>query len=164
MALTKLNNNSLGAVTSAGLPSGSVLQVAQTLHGDTTNFSGTTHTEYTALNTTITPKATGSHILCQVIITFSNNYTGGAWYETFLYRDSTSNLVQEQEIYFNSQFEVIGPRPMFNVIDTTDTTAGVARTYKVFLASQTASGGSLRLNWPGSSQAVSSMTLTEIAG
>ena len=164
MGLTKLNNNSLGAVTSAGLPAGSVLQVVQTLHGDTTDFNGTTHTEYTALSTTITPKATGSHILCQVIITGGNNFNGGIWYETFLYRDSTSNLLQEQEIYFNSQYEVIGPRPFFNMIDTTDTTAGVARTYKVFIASQTAPGGQLKVNWPGSSAAVSSMTLTEIAG
>ena len=142
---------------------GHVIQVVQTLNGDITNISGTTHAEYSGIATTITPKATGSHILCQVILTFSNNYGGGAWYETFLYRDSTSNLVQEQEIYFDSQYEVIGPRPMFNVIDTTATTAGTARTYKIFAAAQAASTGALRINWQGSSGAVSSMTLMEIA-
>ena len=142
---------------------GHVIQVVQTLHGDTVAINGTTHAEYSNISTTITPKATGSHILCHVIITGGNSYNGGIWFETFLYRDSTSNLLQEQEIYFNSQYEVIGPRPFFNMIDTTATTAGAARTYKVFVAAQTASGGQFLINWPDNSQAVSSMTLMEIA-
>ena len=140
MGLTKLNNQSLSAVTAAGLPSGTVLQVVQTLHTATVDFTSTTHTEYSGITTSITPKATGSHILCKVVLTGGNNHNAGLWYETFLYRDSTSNLVQDQRIYFNAQYEVIGPRPFYDVIDTTDTTAGTSRTYKVYIAVESGSG------------------------
>tara|TARA_R100000951_G_scaffold9488_2_gene8402 strand:+ start:671 stop:1159 length:489 start_codon:yes stop_codon:yes gene_type:complete len=162
MGLIRLNNQSLTAVTSAGLPSGTVLQVVQTRHTATVDFTSTTETEYSGITTSITPKATGSHILCKVVLTGGNNHNGGLWYETFLYRDSTSNLVQDQRIYFNSQYEVIGPRPFYDVIDTTGTTAGTARTYKVYISVESGSGN-FRINWASVNQ-TSSMTLMEIAG
>lgn len=64
MALTKLNNQSLSAVTSAGLPTGTVLQVVQ---GSTsTSVSATSSYIDTGLTATITPSSTSSKILVMV--------------------------------------------------------------------------------------------------
>tara|TARA_Y100000385_G_scaffold75361_1_gene76183 strand:- start:7098 stop:7589 length:492 start_codon:yes stop_codon:yes gene_type:complete len=86
MALTKLNNQSLAAVTSAGIPirSGSVLQVVQ----------GTTQTQVTMTNTyadmglsvNITPKTSNSDIF---ILVNSQIYIAANGYGTRLLRDST---------------------------------------------------------------------------
>jgi len=138
---------------------GHVIQVVQTVHTATTDITSTSEVEYSGITTSITPKATGSHILCKVVLSGGNNHNGGLWYETFL--RNPSNLVQDQRIYFNSQYEVIGPRPFYDVIDTTDTTAGTARTYKVYIAVESGSGN-FRINWAGGNTA-SSMTLMEIA-
>lgn len=62
----------------------------------------------------------------------------------------------------NTQYEYIGPRFLHNQIDPTTTTAGAARTYKVYLNAQTSGSGNLQINW-SSNQAQSSMTLMEIA-
>ena len=65
MALTRINNNSLSAVTSAGLPEGSVIQVVQdTFQNKVTN--GTTTPAATGLSATITPSSTSSKILVTV--------------------------------------------------------------------------------------------------
>ena len=66
MALTKLNNQSLVAVTAAGLPSGTVLQVVQK---HLTNIQETTNSQSfvnTSLNHVITPSSTSSKILVTV--------------------------------------------------------------------------------------------------
>jgi len=71
MALTKLNNQSLTAVTSAGLPSGSVLQVVTTTSTGVTNTS-TTNNNYidiVGMSLTITPKLANSNFL----ITYTNH-------------------------------------------------------------------------------------------
>jgi len=66
MALTKLNNQSLSAVTSAGLPSGSVLQVVQgSTTTEATHTSTSTFTD-TGLSASITPSSTSSKILIAV--------------------------------------------------------------------------------------------------
>lgn len=64
MALTKLNNQSLSAVTSAGLPSGTVLQVVQGTAS--TAVSATASYTDTGLTATITPLSTSSKILVMV--------------------------------------------------------------------------------------------------
>jgi len=78
MALTKLNNQSLTAVTSAGIPirTGSVLQVVSTTKTDTFSASSATFVDITGLNVTITPSATSSKVLimvhCAIVGTDSN--------------------------------------------------------------------------------------------
>ena len=159
-------NNAAGTsaitIDSSGnaLMAGHVVQVVQTVHTATTDITSTSEVEYSGITTSITPKATGSHILCKVVLSGSNNHNGGLWYETFL--RNPSNLVQDQRIYFDSQYEVIGPRPFYDIIDTTATTAGSARTYKVFIKTSAGATGLFRLNWAGGNTA-SSMTLMEIA-
>lgn len=165
MALIKLNNQSLTAVTSAGLPSGTVLQVVNTTHNAQVNIQGTTAVEYTGISTSITPKATGSHILCTVKLYAGNNYGGGIWYQSGLYRDTTSNLIGNlNDFYYNSQYEQIGPRFLNNIIDTSGTTAGTARTYRLYLSALSNASGYLRVNWATGNRNESSMTLMEIAG
>jgi hypothetical protein len=61
MALIKLNNQSLTAVTSGGLPSGTVLQVVQTLITTGASITSTTHVD-SALTVNITPSSTTSKI------------------------------------------------------------------------------------------------------
>jgi len=79
MALTKLNNSSLAAVTSAGLPirSGSVLQTLSTTKTDSFSFVASgmqTGIDIPGLSLAITPAATSSKILVivQCAITGSN--------------------------------------------------------------------------------------------
>lgn len=61
MALIKLNNQSLTNVTSAGLPSGTVLQVKRT--STTTTTTMTTTYQDVGLSIDITPSSTNSKIL-----------------------------------------------------------------------------------------------------
>jgi len=86
MALTKLNNQSLSAVTAAGIPirSGSVLQVVQ---GTTqTQYSMTTTYADVGLSVNITPTASDSNIF---ILVNSQIYIAANGYGTRLLRDST---------------------------------------------------------------------------
>ena len=55
MALTKLNNQSLTAVTSAGLPSGSVIQVQSTTKTDDFSSPSSSFADITGMSLTITP-------------------------------------------------------------------------------------------------------------
>ena len=64
MALTKINNNTLSAIT--GLPAGvggKVLQVVSTVKGDVFSTTSTSFTDVTGLSVAITPSATSSKIL-----------------------------------------------------------------------------------------------------
>jgi hypothetical protein len=82
MALTKLNNQSLSAVTSAGLPSGTVLQVVTAVQSSGLTNSTNTWTD-TSLSASITPSSTNSKILVyvthptRVLRTVSDNWLGG---------------------------------------------------------------------------------------
>ncbi|MGB0467974.1 MAG: hypothetical protein ACPGF7_10680 [Pontibacterium sp.] len=83
MALTRVNNQALTNVTSAGLPSGSILQVK---FGKTSNaFSHTVTTanqyaDVTGLSLTITPISTNSTILLQYHLDqFSNSDMAGGY-------------------------------------------------------------------------------------
>ena len=77
MALTKLNNQSLSAVTSAGLPSGSVLQVLQAVKTDTFSTTSGTFVQVPDLTVTITPSSTSNKILITGSICLSSSYFAG---------------------------------------------------------------------------------------
>ena len=87
MALTRINNQALTNVTSAGLPADSVVQVKSYTMGDkVTHPSSDGNTENDVMSGTITPKSSSNDILVMVTI-----HSGGTdRYLTFyLYRDST---------------------------------------------------------------------------
>ena len=66
MALIKLNNQSLSAVTSAGLPTGSVLQVVSTTKTDDFSSPSSSFADITGMSVTITPSSTSNKILVLV--------------------------------------------------------------------------------------------------
>jgi len=89
MALTKINNNTLSAIT--GLPAGvggKVLQVVQTVKTNSFTTTSTTMTDITGFSVSITPISTSNKILIIVNVGMLSN--GGA-YGSFLnlLRDST---------------------------------------------------------------------------
>jgi hypothetical protein len=78
MALIKLNNQSLSAVTSAGLPSGTVLQVVSV--SDTTQEYTTSSSDYdTSLSASITPSSTSSKIIVMIHAHIGGNLNGGCY-------------------------------------------------------------------------------------
>ena len=79
MALTKLNNQSLSAVTSAGLPSGTVLQVKQTVVDSALTVSApgeTTFVDISGMSVTITPSSASNKILIMYNIMVGWQNTG----------------------------------------------------------------------------------------
>lgn len=73
MALIKLNNQSISAVTSAGLPTGSVLQVKSATKTDKQSTTSSTPSDITGLSVSITPTSTSSKILVITNINFGGN-------------------------------------------------------------------------------------------
>ena len=67
MALTRINNQALTNVTSAGLPSGSVLQVKSSTQ-DTWQALTTSFADVNGLSVSITPRDTNSKILIMVCL------------------------------------------------------------------------------------------------
>ena len=63
MALTRINNQALTNVTSAGLPSGSILQVKSTSKTDTFSTTSATFVDITGLSVDITPTSSSSKML-----------------------------------------------------------------------------------------------------
>ena len=66
MALIKLNNQSLSAVTSAGLPSGTVLQVKFLSFEDLLTRTGTNYADISGFSLSITPSSASNKILVTV--------------------------------------------------------------------------------------------------
>lgn len=80
MALTKINYSGQGAIPSANMPTGSVLQVLQGVKTDTfVSSSNVNDTDITGLTVSITPRSTSSKILviCNLGIA-AENAQGGA--------------------------------------------------------------------------------------
>lgn len=163
MGLTRINNQSLSAVTSAGLPSGTVLQVVNTKL--TTSFftQSTSFVDVTGLSATITPSSTSSKILV-MFNGFLSNY--GANNYTFLkiLRGSTEIDRNSQIDYQN--FSHSGRNVMNVIYDSPSTTSAV--TYKIQIAAENSSNAA-RIG--GGAQAGTTtevpdtnITLMEIAG
>jgi len=87
MALTRINNQALTNVTSAGLPANSVVQVKSYTMGDKVTHPDTNgDTETDVMSGTITPNSSSNDILVMV-----NIHSGGTdrYLAFYLYRDST---------------------------------------------------------------------------
>ena len=92
MALIKLNNQSLTAVTSAGLPSGTVLQVVNATYSIQTSTTSTTFVS-TGLTATITPTSSSNKILCIYSTGAQNNSSAnGSKFTLFRGTVSETNL------------------------------------------------------------------------
>jgi hypothetical protein len=158
MALIKLNNQSLTAVTSAGLPSGTMLQVVNgTFSTQTSALTSSTYTD-TGLTATITPSSTSSKILVSANIPDAHN--GGTVSLLFLnlVRDSTQLIEFVKHGDYNSGVSIVTYGGSTSYLDSPATTS--ATTYKVQFKVNTNGGSqSLFLN-----NSTGTITLMEIAG
>jgi len=165
MALIRLNDQSLTNVTSAGLPSGSVIQVVQTVKADTFSVNSATATAITGLSASITPSSASNKILVmlssQCCSTANYNvFVGvqrnGTDIETVVHRIATDTAAEYRE------FPVQLVR-----LDSPATTSSV--TYQATLRSN---GATAYINRPANqggyvpsgNQSDSTITLMEIAG
>jgi len=162
MALTKLNNQSIAALTDFNLstddlPVGSVLQVVSAATGADTTFSSTSYT--TMIGATITPTATSSKIL--VIYNINSTWKSAAANNDeancYLHKNGTGLIHLDgitpynQALIGNSAGSVAG-----TYLDSPNTTSATTYDFRVSM-----SNGSLRVNTEGGTSA---MTLLEIAG
>lgn len=157
MALIKLNNQSLTAVTSAGLPAGSVLQV---VNGTTATTVSTTSSTYadTGLTATITPSSTSSKILVLANVPDAHNGATVSLLYLNLVRDSTQIIEFVRHGDFNSGVSIVTYGGSTSYLDSPATTS--ATTYKVQFKVHT-NGGSQQLFLASSTGTI---TLMEIAG
>ena len=161
MALIKLNNQSLTAVTSAGLPSGTVLQVVNNSTATTIN-QGSSGAVETGLFATITPISNTSKIL---VLANQNIQVNGSSYAQIVLRKGTiaSNtilaIMSSPEGYTNSADVTINTIPMCYE-DSPATTSAI----RYFCSMDLLSGDSITSQTATGGVSVSTMTLMEIAG
>lgn len=169
MALIKLNNQSLSAVTSAGLPSGTVLQVKSV--SDDTEYDITSTTgEDIGLSITITPTSATSEFLLTGSIGIngsSGNYCG-----IKLFRDSTEigggsgKTYNGYKIWYPSSESALDNRAVatlaINFLDDPDTASSI--TYKVQAFVSGGTGGINHRNSSDDTNITSQFTVMEIAG
>jgi len=184
MALTKLNNQSLSAVTSAGLPSGTVLQVQRTQIDATSVIScaSGTGTEFSVLSVNITPVSTSSIIKIEAMINGEWADEAATWDSAwFFYRDSTKlsapaagnrnvGIRMGSSLSYTSTDNSSTPElAIYNYFDTPSTTSQV--TYKVGVQNNRGTAINYYLNRCVSDtdavdmeRGISMICVTEIAG
>jgi hypothetical protein len=167
MALTKLNNQSLSAVTSAGIPirSGSVLQVLNTTFN--TQVATTSQTpSATGLAQTITPNFANSKLLVHIDASVYNN-TASKGVDLYLYRDGSavtlvSGTAGGRFAYvhsYNTGGQSITSSSFSFLADAGSTSA---TTFQLYFANGIA-GGTAYVNVNGASD-TAAITVMEIAG
>ena len=137
MALTKINNNTLSAIT--GLPAGVGGKVLQTISAIKATEISTSSTDYVTTNCTasITPSATSSKVLVMIAGAGRQNNDGGTAKYT-VYRDSTA-LGSNTANGF-SEISVTGgtyPKGAYAItfLDSPSSTSAVA--YTLYMKNQT---------------------------
>jgi len=159
MALTKLNNQSLSAVTSAGLPSGSTLQVVSQ-EFNVQEYTGSSSWGDTSITATITPLSASNKILILVhtqAITTSGSDHGEFGLRRSISGGSSSDVGQP---LFGANDQLGGWQTVaYNFLDSPNTTS--ATTYTVRYRSRTGSNYVYNGWGNGASQVI---TLIEIAG
>ena len=156
MALTKLNNQSLSAVTAAGIPirSGSVLQVVSNFITSDFNTASTSFVT-TGLAQAITPSSTSSKILATVSIGSWYIANGGSCNAT-IYRGST-NIGNGAAGLMLLGVPALNVPSTGQVLDSPNTTS--ATTYTVYVKT---SGHTTYMSY--NSYGHFTLTLMEIAG
>ena len=169
MALIKLNNQSLSNVTSAGLPSGTVLQVKSVSHNteyDITSTSG----EDIGLSITITPTSSNSKFLLLGKVGCSG--ASGSFMGILLFRDSTQIGGGSGKTYNAYQWNYVVADAgtdnssqvgiPINYLDSPATTSSI--TYKVQAGVSSGTAGINHRNSSDDTNTTSQFTVMEIAG
>lgn len=169
MALTKINNNTLSAITTlpAAIPTGKVLQVVSTTKTDTFSGTSTSFADVTGLSVSITPSSTSNKVFIEANFVVSNGAGGHSMYFNLLRGstdiaqpsspDSDDCTVQCNTISFNYNVQI----GKLSFLDTPSTTS--ATTYKIQYKQD---GGTTYVGRRGDSdqRSVSTITVMEIAG
>ena len=158
MALTRINNQALTNVTSAGLPSGSVLQVVSNEAGIASHSSGTTAWT-TVVSQSITPKSTSSKILVMLSCPAYAGSEAKAKANFQILRGSTQVQYYRSGWYREATGAVKGSGGFMQVLDSPSTTS--ATTY---YAQVKHDGSSSNLHLDDSNNGEWTITLMEIAG
>ena len=157
--------NQLSGLTSASMPTGSVLQVLSTFKNDTFTSSSTSFVDITGLSVAITPSSTASKIL--VTVSFLSGATGGNSPRFNLVRNST-NIAQPSggstpsTLHLNTTTNNQPRVGSIVFLDSPSTTSAI--TYK--LQGRT-DGNSFVINRRGDNAdntSISTITVLEIAG
>ena len=156
MALIKLNNQSLSAVTSAGLPSGTVLQVI-TSEISGASYEATTSFADVGLSATITPSSSNSKILALHSSPCITNGTQDAI--VLLLRGSTT--IYNFNLYTNIS-SWTAATTTFSYVDSPATTS--ATTYKIQARKAAGAGAYFYYCYTNAVQSQATLTLLEIAG
>lgn len=174
LAASKLS----GQVPDANAPSGSVIQVVQTVKTDIFTTYSTSFVDVTGLSATITPLSATSKILVMVTLTgggASNAYGQGNILRgsTVIAQGDSSGSRTSATFFVGSENTQSAASKMWcfgmNLLDSPNTTS--ATTYKIQVRSDSAAGRTLSINTPGDTatnlsyitRGVSSITLMEIA-
>lgn len=155
MALTKLNNNSLHAITDGSAlknVTGTVLQVVEGTFSTQTDIAGTSYAD-TGLSASITPKSSSSKVLVVTNVHCFINGTG--FIGINIVRGSTQIAEGSRVLGFDDNAGTVASLTKLDAPNTTNAT-----TYKVQVKKE-ASTGTLRTN---QHQGGSRITLIEIAG
>jgi len=160
MALTKINNNTLSAIT--GLPAGvggKVLQVVTATYATETDTSSTSYAD-TGLSASITPSSTSSKILVLVNQTGLTKSTSDNAGKIQLVRDATALIMFENDFgrTASTALNMVGGTGT-NYLDSPATTS--ATTYKTQFACSVVASAVIRI---GQNNSVQTITLMEIAG
>ena len=157
MALTKINNNTLSAIT--GLPAGVGGKVLQVVQGTTSQETDTSSSSYvtTGLSVNITPSSTSSKIFVTVTGAV-DNLAAGRVPRVTIYRDST-NIVSNSEgltLSYSASDRTICPLSVSKL----DSPSSISQiTYALYLSSN--GSNAIRFGENGSEQVI---TAFEIAG
>jgi len=164
-----LANAKAGSIPKAALPSGSILQVVQTVKRDSFSTTSASFTDITGLSAAITPTAASSKILIFVAVTMANDSGGrGAFIQ--LTGGATSTAIGDSS---GSRVRSLGAGGYdtsggpFNAmfLDSPNTTS--ATTYQVQGRrgdAGTALFGRTRADTGDNANTISTITLMEVAG
>jgi len=162
MALTKLNNQSLSAVTSAGLPikAGSIIQVKHTSPTAQTNsFTASTWTDATGFSIDITPSSASSKFL--ILASAGTLHNNNQYIGYRIYRDDSA-IVQLNWSYNNvNNAWSDSSQCALSAVDEPSTTSQVNYKVQVYAL---ANSSQFYFNYGGNGSTAGGFTVMEIAG
>ena len=152
--------NQLSGMTSASMPTGSVLQVVQQVHHTFTQINNSSSYVDTGLTQAITPSSSSNKILVVFSIQLGTNQNSTQNIQARLLADST--VIRVLDNIHNSVSGPLEAQASFQYLHSPSTTSAV--TYK--LQMKGTSSAHFRINNYNSNanEACSSMTLMEVAG
>lgn len=178
MGLTRINNQALTDVTSAGLPSGTVLQVVQATETARVSKTSSNTNNFTNafMSATITPSSTNSKIL--VMVTANVGWSNGTVHtkvtrgSTDIFRgDSNGNRLQaaNSQRHISTTYSLELSTVDITFLDSPSTTSATTYNFVASLGSTyvgeiVLNGTSNNANADYGGASASSITLMEIAG